>query len=170
MRNTYLAVGIIVVIVIFVAFAFVRTRLPQIGQFGKGEPSPTPQAMAKESVSASKHTPASTAVVDSVVLTDAGFAVIHEDQNGEPGQILGASSLLTAGRHENVVIALSRKTVDGERLYVMLHKDNGNGTFEATGDEPVKDEGGSVVHAQFEVSSEAGGFQIPATGLGEDDN
>lgn len=170
MRNTYLAVGIIVVVLVVIAFAVVRSRLPQFRVGTTPTPTPVAETMteSKQAVSASKHTPASTAVVDSVTLKKPGFVAIHEDQNGEPGQILGVSGLLSAGTHENVVISLLRKTVNGENLFAVTHIDNGDGTFEESADEPAKEDG-SVVMTQFQVSSETSGFQIPATGLGEDD-
>lgn len=171
MRNTYLAVGIVVVILVIIAFTVVRSRLPQF-RVGKTSPTPTPAMevteVTKSAISASKHTPASTAVVDSVTLEKPGFVAINDDQNGQPGQILGVSQLLQAGTYENVTITLSRKTVSGENLFAMAHIDNGDGTFGELNDEPAKEDD-TVVMAQFQVSSEVSGFQIPATGLGEDD-
>lgn len=171
MRNTYLAVGIIVVVLIIIAFSLVRSRLPQF-RLAKTTPTPAPtESTAKEvkqAIAASKHTPASTVVIDSVTLKNPGFIAIHEDQNGQPGQILAVSELLPSDTHENVVIALPRKTVSGENLFAMVHIDNGDGAFGEANDEPAK-EADNVVMTQFQVSSKTSGFQIPATGLGEDD-
>lgn len=170
MRNTYLTVGIIVVILIIVAFAFVRSRLPRIGQFGATTPTPTPiVAEDKTMVAVGIHTPAKTVVVDKVTLKKSGFVVIHEDTKGQAGGILGASGLLQEGTHENIVIELTRKTVEGESFIAMIHTDNGDGKFDPTVDEPAKDESGVVSQATFQVSQDSGsGFQVPATGLGED--
>lgn len=174
MRNTYLAVGIIVVILVIVAFTVVRTRLPKIGNFGT-TPTPTPAVEAtgdkdkKDAISVSKHTPASTAVVDVVTLQKPGFVAIVENVDGQPGQILGTSSLLPAGTHQNITIALARKTVSGESLFAQVYEDNGDGLFQSDKDQTVKDESGRALKAQFMVSSETSGFQIPATGLGEGD-
>lgn len=175
MKYTYLVVGIIVVILIFATFSAVRNRLPQIGQFIGATPAPSVEKTTIASVTISKHTPASTAVVDSTTLTQNGFVTIHDDQNGNPGGVLGASELLQAGTHENLVIKLTRKTQDGEKLFAVVHKDDGNGQLDPQNDEVLKDDSGNTVQAIFEVSSidtsgDTNGFQIPATGLGEDDN
>lgn len=175
MRNTYLTVGIIVVILTIVAFAIVRTRLPKIGG-SKTEPSPTSMVESttdsnKDEISVSKHTPAKTAVIDSVTLSKPGFVAIHENQNGQPGAILGVSGLLPAGKHENSTIELSRKTAPGENLFAMVHADNGDGKFEFPGpDEPAKKEDNTIVQMQLQVVAQGqdNGFQTPATGLGEE--
>lgn len=166
MRNTYLATGIIVVVLVVLAFMIVRGRLPQIGQ--KATPSPSPTVQVQDAVSASKHTAAKTAVVDSVTLTKPGFVTIHEETGGQPGTIIGVSDFLEAGTHENVTVSLTRRTVAGEKLFAQVYSDNGNGAFESNQDQLVTDRSGGVVMVQFEVASEGGsGFQIPATGLGE---
>lgn len=158
------------VALVFVAFAVVRAKLPQIGNLGKG-PTPTAsvQEEVKELISVGVHTPAKTAVIDSVALKKSGFAAIFENNNGVPGEILGVSTLLPAGTHQNITVALSRKTVSGETLFAKLYSDNGDGNFQLPGpDEPIKDEQGKELMAQFQVTSESSGFQIPATGLGQD--
>lgn len=168
MRNTYLAVGIIVVVLVVLAFVFIRSRLPQFNREAEA-PTPTPVvAVQNEAVSLGQHTPARTAVVDSVTLTKSGFVTIHEAQDGDPGQILGTSLLLEAGTHENIVIELSRKTVAGETLFAQIYIDNGDGAFDANSDQLVKDKDGNVIKVAFQVAVETSGFQIPATGLGED--
>lgn len=165
MRNTYLAVGIIVVALVILVFAIVRTRLPQFKQ--SQTPSPTPMVEeVKNSVSLGQHTPARTTVIDSVTLTNAGFVVVFDAQDG---QVLGVSERLEAGTHQNVLVNLSRKTVAGETLVAKLYVDNGDGTFDATSDQVVTDNE-TEVEATFQVVAQNGtsGFQIPATGLGED--
>lgn len=153
MRNSYLAAGIVVVVLVIIVFMIVRSRLPQFKSVG-----PTPTSVAQQtqdnSITASKHTPAKTAVIDSVTLKEPGTIVVSENANGTPGQMLGQSALLSAGTHENVVIELTRKTIDGEELLATIRKDNGE----------------SLTQTTFLVSSQANGFQIPATGLGQDDS
>jgi len=169
-KNTYLVVGIIVVILVFIAFAVVRNKLPQIGQLTQTVSTPTPTAINnEETLAVANHTPAKTAVIDSVTLKKSGFVAIFENKNGQTGEILGVSQLLTAGTQENITISLSRKTQIGESLFAKLYSDNGDGNFELPGpDELVKDEQGKEITVQFQVVSEKSGFQIPATGLGED--
>ena len=66
--------------------------------------------------------------------------MVHEDVNEAPGGILGVSNLITSGEtKDSLPITLSRSTLDGETIYVMLHFDNGDGVFDATKDKPVVD-------------------------------
>lgn len=171
MRNLYAIIGLIVIILVIIVFSIVRNKLPQLPKPGS-TPTPTVVAENQPAVSVSKHTPARTAVVDSVILSKPGFAVVHEDNNGQPGAVLGSSDLLTAGRHDNVIVPLSRKTNDGEILLVVVHDDNGDGKFDASSDQPTSNNG-QVVMKNFSVAnvtSQSGGTQSPATGLGEDDD
>ncbi len=89
-----------------------------------------------------------------VRLEKTGFVVIHEDNAGKPGKILGASNALPTGETKNLTpIALSRTTLDGETLYAMLHLDDGDGTFDATKDKPAQDSvDGSPVMMIFSTS------------------
>ena len=84
--------------------------------------------------------PSNTVSVAIVRLEKPGFAVVHEDVNEAPGGILGVSNLITSGEtKDSLPITLSRSTLDGETIYVMLHFDNGDGVFDATKDKPVVD-------------------------------
>lgn len=170
MRNSYLIVGIIVVLLVVISFAVLRTRLPQIGRVST--PTPTPIAQAtRDEVAVSTHTPAKTAVIDKATLQKNGFVVIHEEQEGVAGGIIGASSLLSTGTHENITVDLVRKSLENEKLFAIVYYDNGDGVFDASGsspDKPAMGENDSAVLAKIDVSSETSGFQIPATGLGDD--
>lgn len=84
-------------------------------------------------------------------LAQEGYVVVHEDNGGTPGAILGASALLVSGRTDNFEVALSRKTLSGETLYGMLHFDNGDGSFNASDDPPVRDKEGNIVLMIFKA-------------------
>src|SRR5581483_2008793 len=166
-------VGIVVVILVIIAFLFVRNRLPQFQALRRPTPTPTTTANTttkdKNSISVSTHTPSSTAVIDSVTLTNPGFVAVYESSNGQTGGILGSSNLLPAGEQKNLTISLSRKTTSGEMLITQVYKDNGDGKFDPEKDELIKDQNGNTVKSEINVSAQgSGGFQIPATGLGED--
>ncbi|MBI2674127.1 MAG: hypothetical protein HYX22_00080 [Candidatus Yanofskybacteria bacterium] len=84
--------------------------------------------------------PSNTVSVEIVRLEKPGFAAVHEDINEAPGKILGASGLIMSGETDDpFLITLSRSTLDGETIYIMLHFDNGDGVFDATKDKPVVD-------------------------------
>jgi hypothetical protein len=96
--------------------------------------------------------PLNRVVVQQIIHDAAGWIVIHEDNAGAPGAVIG-KTLLTAGVSQNVAITLSRDVVDGEVLYAMLHKDEGvAGTYEFPGaDAPVLDPLGAVIAPAFTI-------------------
>ena len=88
-----------------------------------------------------------------LVITDPGFVVVHEDNNGQPGKVIGVSRLVGPGMVHNVGITLSRTAVKGEKLYVMLHKDNGDKTYTDV-DSPIVGKTGDPI--MMVVTVEAG--------------
>ncbi|OGN14423.1 MAG: hypothetical protein A3J47_03225 [Candidatus Yanofskybacteria bacterium RIFCSPHIGHO2_02_FULL_43_22] len=87
-----------------------------------------------------EQSPSNTVSVSIVRLEKPGFAVVHDDINEAPGEILGTSNLIISGETaDSLLITLSRSTLDGETIYVMLHFDNGDGIFDLTKDKPVID-------------------------------
>lgn len=96
-----------------------------------------------------------TTVSGMVVLAAPGYLVIHADNSGKPGAVLGSSALLRAGENANVKVALSRASRDGEVLYAMLHTDDGDGAFSASSDALVQSRLGGPIQGMFETSSSA---------------
>lgn len=100
--------------------------------------------------------PARTVKVAQVFLAAPGYAVIHEDNDGEAGVIIGASALLKAGENNNVTVTLMRPTEDGEKLWSMLHTEtDGNTTFDATVDVPVESNRGGPIFGWFDINANA---------------
>jgi len=98
-----------------------------------------------------------TSVMGAIVyLAAPGYLVIHEDNNGEPGAVIGSSALLPSGESVNVRATLSRVSKDGETLHAMLYSESGNNTtFSATEDIPVQSSFGGPIHGVFEISKDA---------------
>lgn len=70
-------------------------------------------------------------VVDSVSLVKPGFVIIHEEEERNPGKIIGKSELLAAGTTEKVNIKLDREARKGETLFAIIYYDDDeNGYFE----------------------------------------
>lgn len=89
------------------------------------------------------------------ILMDApGYMVIHDDNNGSPGPVLGYISL-PAGLSRNVVVTLDQGTPSTGQVFPMLHFDtNSNGLYEFAGGEldgPVI-LGGNVVVSSLDIS------------------
>lgn len=100
--------------------------------------------------------PANTVAVGFAYLADSGYVAIHQiKSDGSPGVFLGTSGVLSRGETSSFFIGLSRRSINGEELLAMLHRDNGDGAFDAAQDLPVKDTGGNVIMMKFLVSDTA---------------
>lgn len=113
-----------------------------------------PLLVGKNALYVAEQRPGTTVEVSALVMENPGFVVIHENQNGTPGKIIGKSSLLDKDNN-GATITLDLQTTDGEKLIAMIHKDNGNGTFSETEDTAAKDDQGEEVMMEFEVSTDA---------------
>ncbi len=113
--------------------------------------------ISSNAIYVAEQVPGTSISVAVVRLEKPGFAVIHEDSNGVPDKILGASNLLQTGEAKNLPpIMLSRLTKDGETIFVMLHTDNGDGKFNAKEDKPALDSvGGEPVMMIVTISKDA---------------
>jgi len=86
-----------------------------------------------------------TVTVRLVVSNGPGWIVIHADQGGKPGPVVG-HAVVHNGRNRNVTVAVDTEKLT-DTLYAMLHTDSGKmGTYEfPNGDPPVKNDGQIVV-------------------------
>ncbi|WP_226041698.1 hypothetical protein [Natrinema sp. DC36] len=102
-------------------------------------------------------------VVNNTTLPEGGFAVIHAaapaDENAtenetvtnmseeyEPGEVLGNSTYLESGDHENVTVELNESLEESQVLIAMAHQDtNGNETYDfPEADDPYVSDGEPV--------------------------
>lgn len=90
-----------------------------------------------------------------VQLEAPGFVVIHKDLNGAFGPIIGSTPLVQAGTTTQIAVSLDEAITDGQKLYAMLHRDDGDGKFDAAKDLPVKDTFGNMMHMIFQVREDA---------------
>jgi hypothetical protein len=89
-------------------------------------------------------------VIDTVLLDAPGYVVIHKKTGSKPGAILATSQLLSTGAYQIVSIAMPEALKTWETYVAMLHKDNGDGNFNATDDAPIMDEkGDSAIMVDF---------------------
>jgi glucose/arabinose dehydrogenase len=94
--------------------------------------------------------------IKKVKLSQPGYVVIHQEEVGAAGEVLGSSDLLSEGETENLSVDLSREISQGEVIYAMLHSDDGDGEFNIENDVPVEDDEGNVIMMMF-VVKEGGG-------------
>lgn len=75
--------------------------------------------------------------VNNVTLEEDGWIVVHADNEGSPGQVIGVSDVITAGSHDDVSITFN-ESADvnvGDTLWLMLHSDTGAaGEYEFDGE------------------------------------
>jgi uncharacterized protein YraI len=90
-----------------------------------------------------------TVTVPQVVAAQPGWLVIHRDQGGEIGAVIGHTAV-TTGINNDVVVTVDSEQLS-ERLYAMLHVDAGqSGVYEFPGaDAPVTVDGSVVVEPFF---------------------
>ncbi len=97
--------------------------------------------------------------VMNVSLEESGWVVVHADADGGPGEVIGVSSVLAPGDHEDVVITLDDTAVVNvdDVLWIMLHLDNGvPGEYEFDGangfDPPVLDENDDPIMTSITIT------------------
>lgn len=117
--------------------------------------SPLPgQSIAGVDVLAAGDQPvAETVNISEVTLSKAGYILIRQFRDGQPGAVIGVSSLLPIGNHTNWIVQLYDK--DGkqpyqlqvnDKLFVGLYADDGDGIYnEPDFQSPIKDSEGSEV-------------------------
>ncbi|MFA6536007.1 MAG: hypothetical protein WC250_03635 [Candidatus Paceibacterota bacterium] len=92
------------------------------------------------------------ASIDSVKVEKTSWVAIHEDNNGAPGNILGAQ-LFEAGEHSGSV-ELLRGMLPAKTYYAMIHTEDGDRAFDPKKDLPLIDDVGQPVWAIFNTLAE----------------
>lgn len=159
MQKKILAVLLIVVAAAAVWYAvFLKRGASDQPARVQKEPAEQPSGLVigRNAIYVADQAPSEHVAVGFVVLENPGFVVIHEEQGGEPGAILGRSALIGAGEANDLPpVLLSREARDGETLFVMLHRDDGDGAFDPVKDVPVRDTGDNPLMMQFWIDKEA---------------
>lgn len=106
-------------------------------------------------VNVSSQVAGSAVKIDMVMLAKAGYVVIHVDNGGQAGDIIGSSNLLEVGQSNDVSVTLTKAAEEGKSYWAMLHEDNGDGKFSAVDDQPVKDSQGNVIMMKFDAGQQA---------------
>lgn len=114
----------------------------------------TGTSMSQDSVSVEDQKPGDGVVIQSITLATNGWVVIHDDNSGKPGHILGAHRF-NAGTYTGRDVELLQQTEEGRVYYAMLHADDGDKQFDYRVDLPVKDETGNPVMMRFVATSKS---------------
>lgn len=106
-----------------------------------------------------------TVVIQSALSQGPGFIVIHSDNNGQPGPVLGYAPL-TDGVNTDVTVTLDQGT-PGAVVWPMLHEDTGTegeyefGSVEGA-DLPVRDSDDQVITFSINLTGTAAEAEVPA--------
>jgi hypothetical protein len=95
--------------------------------------------------------PGNMVYLSSVQLAKPGWVVIHKDNAGQPGDVIG-STYFASGINPGKV-TLTSSTIEGGVYYAMLHTDDGDKIFDAKKDLPLKDSRGNTVMKLFRASA-----------------
>ena len=104
---------------------------------------------AKDSIVLSEQGAGNIVFVNKAVFTKDSWIVIHEDKNGNFGNILGAG-WFPKGVNENVTVELLRGTETDKKYYAVLYNDDGDKKFDAKTDKPIT-ENGKTIQQTFTV-------------------
>ncbi len=124
---------------------------------------PAPEATAKPSVTVNDQAVVDSTVTVAEVISDGpGWIVIHAQENGKPGPVIGHTAV-SGGENTDVMVEVDVAQAT-ETLYAMLHTDAGEvGTYEFPGDDTPVQVDGQVVTPSFQVTEGLPGM-LPGTG------
>lgn len=87
-------------------------------------------------------------VAKAVLSSTVSWVAVHEDINGDLGNVLGARSL-PSGEHMNVFVPLLRGTMAGKEYHVGIYKDNGDLKFDRKTDTLLRYDNGEMIGTAF---------------------
>jgi LPXTG-motif cell wall-anchored protein len=104
--------------------------------------------------------------VEEIYASQDGWIVVHLDEGGKPGKVIGFSPV-KAGEVKDVAVKLTENVPAGGKLWPMLHIDAGTiGTYEFPGPDAPVIVNGNIVMKQITVTAAAAGApsKLPTTG------
>lgn len=128
-------------------------EMTAVGSVSSTQPTETSSSVGASAnvVVAENQSSGGSVLVKLASLAQDGWVVVHEDRDGKPGNVLGAT-YRTAGLYNNVTVRLLRGTTAGGTYYVMIHKDDGNkDDFSLKTDTDVMTSAGEPVMVTFKA-------------------
>lgn len=122
---------------------------------GADEPTPTAapadgEAMEPSVTVSDQDAAAGTVTIDLVHAADPGWLVVHADNEGSPGPVIGHTQV-NIGDNPNVLVEIDLAQATPQ-LHAMLHLDSGTiGEYEFPGDDVPVRVGDSIVNVPFQV-------------------
>jgi hypothetical protein len=147
-------ISLILIIILVVGFVIFRSKTNNDQAPTNSNNSTAGMRVEDNAIYVQEQKPGKELIANMAVLKKPGFIVIHQDNNGVPGAIIGISQYLTEGEHDNVKIILNTSTMDKQTIYAMLHEDNGDKIFSET-DTPVSSVTGGPIMMIITIDSGA---------------
>ena len=141
---------IVIIILIVLGYYLFKGNGDTVGTDVTPSPSATDLNEINRIVIADQY-PGNVVYVSSAQLANGGWVVIHKDNAGTPGAVIG-SAYVEKGIAP-VKITLTEQTLDGQLYYAMLHSDDGDKIFDVVKDVALKDSRGNVIMKTFRASS-----------------
>lgn len=133
---------------IIVAVALVGAYLMMGGEDTAS--NPTPVQLVNNLVINDQNPDSVAVLVARASLDVPGYVVIHDNDNGNPGKIIGVSKLLTPDEYTNLSVIAPLKP--GNVYFGMLHADDGNGLYDVKTDVVhLQDASGKEIMPMFKV-------------------
>lgn len=155
----FLAVGIIAIILIGYFWGGKKIALAPSDNLnnvaGKKENnSNITTTISSSKITLSNQIPGEVVLISEVTMPEQGWVAVHDDNEGEPGNILGAY-FLPAGTHKSQMIPLLRAITDDNSYLIVIHGDNGDRVFDYKADTPILNTNGQIETAVFSVIAES---------------
>ena len=156
-NNSFFSWKVIIVFVIGIAIGFVGTwlsmRAPASEIIGNDEADTVSEIVlsGQNAILVRNQEAGINVNIELVTLENAGWVVIHEDNNGVLGNALGAQ-LFDVGPSKGVV-ELLRGTEAGKTYYATIRQDDGDRAFDLTRDLLLSDSEGNPVQIKFEATT-----------------
>ena len=93
--------------------------------------------------------------VSALNMESGGFVIIHTDEDGRAGNIVGVSKWFAPGNYADEEVGVIRKLSDNTVYHAQLHADDGDGIFDPKSDKTVVGQGGDELMSTFSVSVKA---------------
>jgi hypothetical protein len=116
--------------------------------------TPTTAVSSVNRVVMSDQYPGNLVYLSSVQFEKGGWVVIHADNKGQPGAVIGKTYFdkgINPGR-----VTLTTATIEGGTYYAMLHSDDGDKKFDAVKDLPLKDSNNNIIMKIFRAAASVG--------------
>ena len=114
----------------------------------------TDQTGALNRIVMSDQYPGNVVYLSSVQLANPGWVVIKDDNNGQPGNVIG--SVYSAAGINPVKVTLTAPMVDGGTYYAILYTGTNATAFDSTVEQPLTDSTGAAIMHVFHASSSVG--------------